>query len=348
MTQATTTDRAEHDDLIPLAVIGLALARSTGDDRWRDLTANLLTGGKSNLTFELSSAAGQLILRRPPTGPLLPRAHDMAREARVQRALWPTGVPVAEIVLEDSGDLLGVPTYVMRKVPGHVIRGELPDGYATDSQPRRAMAFAYVDTLAELHSVDPAGVGLGDYGRLDGYAERQVRRWTGQWRASQTTEVPEVDELSRRLTRSLPPTSSLSLVHGDYRLDNCVLDVDDPGQVNAVLDWELSTLGDPLSDLGSMLLFWREPGERHTSVTPGVSHEPGFPSRNELITRYAAVTQRDLDGLVFYEALAHFKFAVIVQGIAARADSGAMAGQHFGDLDEEVRGLAEQGLAVLA
>jgi aminoglycoside phosphotransferase (APT) family kinase protein len=345
MTQ--TTAPVDVRALVRPDLLGPALVQATGDRRWREVDARLITGGKSNLTFLLSSPAGQLILRRPPTGTLLPRAHDMAREARIQQALQGTGVPVAVVVLEDAGDLLGVPFYVMERVEGHVIRGELPPAYAATTAERHALAYSLVDVLAGLHRIDPVETGLSDFGRHSGYVERQLATWNRQWQASRTRAVPDIETLAARLGETMPATSRLGIVHGDYRLDNCVVDLTEPGQVRAVLDWELSTLGDPLGDLGSLMLFWREPGEAHTSLTPGVSDQAGFPSRTDLAARYTVLTGFDLTDLAFYEALAHFRFAIIVQGVAARAEAGAMGGQRFGDLHAEVADLAANGLRLL-
>lgn len=335
-------------ELVPTDRLGPALVRATGDERWRDVCAELISGGKSNLTFMLSSDAGELVLRRPPTGELLPSAHDMLREARVQAALADTPVPTAGIVLADAGDLIGIQCYVMEKVPGHIIRDEPPAGYATTPQERHRLGMGFIDTLAKIHAVDPEAVGLGDYGRPSGFMERQVRRWTGQWEKSRTHDVPEVDELARLLAQQIPAQQRSTIAHGDYRIDNCVFDEADPGIINAVLDWELSTLGDPLADLGMLLLFWRQPGEPDvSSLTPGVTHLPGFPTRDELVERYAAETGADLDSLNVYTAFAHFKFAVIAQGVSVRARTGAMGGQDFGNLDHEVKAVATAGLALL-
>jgi aminoglycoside phosphotransferase (APT) family kinase protein len=339
---------AGHTDLARPDVVGPAIAAATGDPRWEACEATLIAGGKSNLTFLLRSAAGELVLRRPPSGQLLPSAHDMGREARVQRALVGSAVPVPAILLHDDGDLLGVPCYVMTKVPGHVVRDELPPGYADTAEQKRAIADALVDVLVELHSVDPVAVGLADYGRPAGFLERQLRRWTAQWESTATGPVAVVDELAARLARRLPATApGPAIVHGDYRLDNCLLDVHDPSRVAAVLDWELSTLGDPLTDVGMLLFYWVEPGEPRPVLTPAGTQAAGFPGRAHLAERYAARAGVDLGDLVFYEAFAHFKFAAIAQGIAARVAAGAMAGQHFGDLDGEVRRIAESGLARL-
>ncbi|WP_240938027.1 phosphotransferase family protein [Nocardioides sp. JQ2195] len=332
------------DDLVRLDRLGPALAHATGDDAWLQATAELISGGKSNLTFTLTSAAGEFILRRPPTGDLLPSAHDMGREARVQSALAGTDVPVARIVLHDEGELIGIGCYVMEKVPGHVIRGVLPAGFAATHPEREQMAFAFVDTLAALHAVDHEAVGLGDYGRPAGFMERQVRRWAGQWEATRTHDVPEIDELGRRLAKQVPDQLRSTIVHGDFRLDNVVHDAADPSRINAVLDWELSTLGDPLTDLGLLMLFWRSSTEPELSLIPGITHLPGFPDRDALLERYAASSGADLSDMGYYQAFAHFKFAVIAQGVAARSAAGDMGGQDFGNLDDQILGLAQAGL----
>lgn len=331
--------------MVRLDRLGPALVEATGDRRWGSLDATLITGGKSNLTFEVTSEAGAVILRRPPTGELLPSAHDMGREARIQQALAGTTVPVPKVVFhEPSGDLLGVPFYVMEKVPGHVIRAETPNGYAETPEEKLALANALVDVLADLHAVDPQEIGLGNYGRPYGYLDRQIRRWNSQWEKTKTHEVKAVDRLGGRLARRLPESQRESIVHGDYRLDNCLMALADPSRVAAVLDWELSTLGDPLTDLGLLLFYWREPGEDERMLIPAVTRSPGFPRRAHLAERYSLRTGAQLNDIAFYEAFAHFKFSIIAQGIASRVAVGAMAGQDFGNLDEEVLKIAEEGL----
>jgi aminoglycoside phosphotransferase (APT) family kinase protein len=334
-------------DLLPMSSLAQALVAATGDPRWAVIGAELISGGKSNLTFSLTSSAGELILRRPPTGKLLPSAHDMAREARVQRALADSPVPTAAIVLVDQGSLLGFPFYVMERVPGHVVRSQLPEGYAAALHERRMIGEAFVDTLAALHSVDYRTAGLADYGRPEGFTTRQIRRWTDQWEASRFGEVSEVEELSARLAAAVPRQQRSTIVHGDYRLDNVVLEPGKPGRIAAVLDWELSTLGDPLTDLALLLLFWRADDEPELSLIPGVSHLPGFPTRAQMLSRYAKIAGADLSDMDWYLAFAHFKLAVIVQGVSARSRAGAMGGQDFGDLDEQVIGLGQRGLALL-
>ena len=336
-----------YENLTRLDLVGPALARALGDPGWERLEASLVSGGKSNLTFELTSDAGEAVLRRPPDGPLLPRAHDMGREARVQRALAATAVPVPPILLEDAGELIGVPFYVMEKVDGYVIRDTLPAGYAESAQDRQAIADTLVDTLADLHAVDPDAVGLSGFGRPSGLGERQVRRWSEQWERSKNRDVPAVDELGRLLRTDPPKGPGGAIVHGDFRIDNCLLASQMPPAVNAVLDWELATLGEPLADLGLFLFYWREPGETKPVLTPAPSMLPGFPPRSYLAERYAKRTGADLSGLSAWVALAHFKSAVIAQGIAARVQAGSMAGQEFGDIEGEVDRIAGEGLALL-
>ncbi|MEI2778815.1 MAG: phosphotransferase family protein [Tetrasphaera sp.] len=338
----------DHDDLVRPSALGPALVNATGDPRWADLSAALIAGGKSNLTYRLSSPAGTVIMRRPPSGTLLPKAHDMGREARIQQALRGTPVPVPDVVLYDAGgEVIGVPCYVMTDVPGHVIRDELPPGFATTDSERRRLAEALVDTLAAIHSVDYAATGLADFGVPEGFTARQVSRWQRQWERSKDGDVPAVEELSARLERQVPATQRHTIVHGDYRLDNVVVDRLDPGVLRAVLDWEMATLGDPLTDIGLLLLYWTEPTDTPPLLTPHIMATAGFPGRTFVTDRYAAATGLDLTDLGFYEAFARFKLAVIGQGIARRVASGAMAGQDFGDLGAETERLAAEGLAIL-
>lgn len=336
-------------DLVRPEAVGRSLAAALADDRWLRPTAALLAGGKSNLTFELTSAAGSAILRRPPTGPLLRGAHDMAREARVQRALADTDVPVAQILLEESEpSLLDTPFYVMNKVDGHVLGDRLPDGYATTAASRTALADALVDTLVTLHAVDPGSVGLEDFGRPDGFMARQLRTWTRQWDSSKTHDVPAMKQLGDALaSHTFTEPAQARIVHGDYRFDNCIFDREDPSRLTAVLDWELATLGDPLADLGMLLYYWVEPGEPRPVLTPALTAEQGFPDRAYLVRRYGEASGQDMSDLPWYMAFSHFKFAAIAQGVSARAAGGQMAGQQFGDLDAEVDRIARAGLAIL-
>jgi aminoglycoside phosphotransferase (APT) family kinase protein len=326
------------------ARLGPALAAALHDDAWRDVEAELIVGGKSNLTYRLRSAAGEVILRRPPDGEVRESAHDMGREVRVQKALTGSPVPVPRVLLDDAGgELLGVPSYVMSAVPGVVVRDVLPPGFPADL---RELSRGLVDTLAAIHAVDVAAAGLTDFGRPEGYLDRQIRRWSRQWEAVGQDGVLAVNELAAALADAAPEKAATSLVHGDFRLDNCVLDPA-TGGVNAVLDWEMSTLGDPLADLGLLLFYWREPGELPWRLAPAITRTLGFPRRAEIAARYAAATGADLSHLPVYLAFAHLKFAVITEDVNTRVRSGAMAGQDFGDLTGESARIAEAGLDVL-
>ena len=335
------------------AVVSALLAAALHDPRWDPATVTLVSGGKSNLTYLVRSAAGEAVLRRPPLGHVLPTAHDMVREHRVLTALAPTPVPVPRTLhLGTAEDGLGTPFYVMERVVGHVARDGLPVGYAATPADRRRIADRLVDVLAELHTVDPAAVGLADFGRPEGFMARQLRRWAQQWEASKTAELPLLDRLHDELAASLPEPVAAVIVHGDYRLDNTVLHPARPGEVSAVLDWEMSTLGDPLADLGTTLMYWAQaddPAElRSIQLVSPVTALEGFPTRSDVVARYAERTGFPVEGVPWYLAFAFYKFAVVVQGIVARVAAGAMLGPGFDGLEGRVAPLAELGLATLA
>jgi aminoglycoside phosphotransferase (APT) family kinase protein len=333
------------------AVVGPYLVGALGDQRWRRVDVDLIAAGMSNLTYvvtpEGGSADDAVILRRPPTGAVLATAHDMEREHRVISALGGTAVPVPRTLhLCTDTAVLGAPFYVMEKVTGvHVVEA-LPPGYADEPAQRRAIGDGLVDVLADLHAVDPAAVGLADFGRPEGFTARQVRRWTKQWDATRDRDRPNMDALAARLAETVPTSQRSGIVHGDYRLDNCLLDPDTPGGIRAVLDWEMSTLGDPLTDIGMLFLYWPEAGEDRP-VLSTVTTLPGFPTRRELAERYAQRSGLDLSDLSWYAAFAFFKFAAIVAGIVARSAAGAMAGKDTSGYAERIDPCVELGRAAL-
>jgi aminoglycoside phosphotransferase (APT) family kinase protein len=333
-------------------VVGPLLADALHDPRWNGCDVALIAGGKSNLTYRIACDAGEVVLRRPPLGHILPTAHDMVREHRVLSALDATTVPVPRVLhLGGADSPLGAPFYVMERVVGHVCRNALPAGYADRPERRAAIGEALVDVLADLHTVDSAEVGLGDFGRPAGFMERQLRRWSKQWEASKVHELPALEALRDELVRTLPHQRAEAIVHGDYRLDNTVLHPTAPGRIVAVLDWEMSTLGDPFTDLGALLVFWSEEADdavlAAARIVAPVTAAEGFPTRSEVIERYAARTGFDVTDADWYQAFAFFKLAVICQGIAARAAGGAMLGSGFDDAQRLVAPLVEAGRHVL-
>jgi aminoglycoside phosphotransferase (APT) family kinase protein len=331
------------------AVVGPYLARALDDPGWAHSAVEVVAGGRSNLTYVVTSPSGEVVLRRPPLRAVRPTAHDMGREHRVLTALHGTAVPVPRTLhLCTDPTVLGAPFYVMQRVHGVIARGTLPAGYADSPAERVAMTYGLVDVLAELHAVDPAAVGLTDFGRPDGYLARQARRWSGEWQALRDAERPAVDSLAAELSRSVPSAPSGPVVHGDYRLDNVVLDPADPTRVVAVLDWEMSTLGDPLADLGLLLVYWRQGRSDGPGLTPSVTGLPGFPTRAQVVRRYAERTGRDVSTLPWYVAFGFFKLAVVVAGIAARQRAGAMADNSDAGLGDAIEPLADAGRAALA
>ena len=334
-------------------LVGPLLAEALHDPRWLACDVALISGGKSNLTYRVACDAGEVVLRRPPLGHVLPTAHDMRREHRVLQALEGTAVPVPRVLhLGGADGPLGVDFYVMERVLGHVCRNALPPGYADGPAHRAAIGEALLDVLAGLHAVDPAAVGLADFGRPAGFVERQLRRWSKQWEASKSSELPALDGLRDELARTLPPQRAAAIVHGDYRLDNTVLHPTTPGRIVAVLDWEMSTLGDPLTDLGTLLAYWSEATDDDViaaaRIMAPVTAADGFPTRSELIDRYAARTGLDVSDVGWYQAFAFFKLAVVCQGIAARAAGGAMLGSGFDDAQRLVAPLVAAGRRRLA
>jgi aminoglycoside phosphotransferase (APT) family kinase protein len=277
----------------------------------------------------VSDAAGhRWALRRPPLGKRLASAHDMAREHRIIAALQDTDVPVPPVVgLCEDDSVNGAPFYVMEFVEGPVLRSRNEAEANFDDAERRAIGERVVDTLVGIHAIDPDQVGLGELGRKQDYVARQLRRWHEQWEKSKTSELPVVDDVHRRLSERIPDQGPATIVHGDYRLDNMILSP--AGQVAAVVDWELCTLGDPLADVGLLLVYWSEADDEFTPLFEAPTTAAGFPMREDVRERYASATGRDLSGIDFYVALAFWKLAIVLQGVYARYAAG-----QYGEADE--------------
>ncbi|MGW3509645.1 phosphotransferase family protein [Streptomyces sp. NPDC000994] len=308
------------------------------------LTGRLIEGGRSNLTYAVSDGASQWVVRRPPLGHVLATAHDMGREHRVISALHPTEVPVPRTVLlcEDE-DVLGAPFYVMEFVEGTPYRTADQLAPLGEERTRNAL-LSLVDTLVELHAVDPAEVGLEGFGRPEGFLDRQLRRWGKQLAASRNRELAGVDELHAALGRALPVSPAPAVVHGDYRLDNVLLGPDD--RITAVLDWEMSTLGDPLTDLGLLVMYSTPLGMPDSPVST-TAEAPGHPSAAELVERYAERSRRDVSAVSWYTAFAWFKLAVILEGIHYRYTLGQTVGRGFDRIGDLVPVFIDHGLTTL-
>jgi len=299
------------------------------------LSFRRISGGHSNLTYDVRDAVGgRWALRRPPLGKRLGSAHDMGREHRVVSALRPTAVPVAPVVgLCQDESVNGAPFYVMEFVDGPILRGLAEAEAFPDEADRRAIGEQALDTLVAIHAVDPDAAGLGDLGRKQDYVARQLRRWHGQWEKSKTRELAAIDAVHERLSARIPEQGPATIVHGDYRLDNMILTP--AGEVAAVVDWELCTLGDPLADVGLLMVYWPEPGDELIALGQPATLAPGFPGREELKARYAERSGRDLSQLDFFVALGYWKLAIILEGVYARYAAG-----QYGEVDEGIRQFA--------
>ena len=313
----------------------------------------LVAGGRSNLSYRVTGADGSAYaLRRPPVSHVLPTAHDMVREHTIISALGAAGVPVpAALGLCTDEQVNERPFYVMEFVEGHILRNQESVEAGFPVEARRAVGPNLATTLAELHDVDVDEVGLGNLAKKEAYIERQVKRWRGQYEQMALPDDPSaplVRTVGERLARSIPIQQTATIVHGDYRLDNTILD--DEGQVRAILDWELCTLGDPLADLGLLLVYWAEPGDVTTAlVGQAPTLAPGFSTRAEVLEAYAAKTELDLSELDYFVAFGFWRLACILQGVYRRYQEGASAGDttSVDPLPEHIKLLAETASAAL-
>ena len=313
-------------------------------------TWTLLAGGHSNLTYRVTDADGvDVVLRRPPLGHVLATAHDMAREHRAIAALGPVGIPVpTAYALCTDVTVNGAPFYVMDCVEGVVLHTLDLALELLPYERRRTTAESLFDTLADLHAVDVDAVGLGEHGRRGGFAERTLKRWYNQYTASATEEVRNVDLAYARLSTSIPEQRETTVAHGDYRLGNCITGAD--GRIAAILDWEISTLGDPLADLGYLVTTWvtraGQPGNGDVSSSPSMA--PGFPDADELVARYAARSGRDITHLPWFVAFNSWKGACIVQGVVSRYRGGALGDTSNVDLEAFDRGVRDRSAYAMA
>ena len=295
--------------------------RDIGVPRSGPLRAELISGGRSNLTFHVRDDASQWVLRRPPLHGLTPSAHDMGREFRVVAALAHTAVPVAQAVtLCEDESVLGAPFAMVGYVPGRVVRSVDDLEAIGDLAAVQRCVDGLIRVLADLHAVDALSVGLGDFGRPDGYLERQIRRWAGQWqyvRLDDDERDGDVQRLHSALAQAIPPQSGASIVHGDFRIDNTILDVHDAGIIRAVVDWELSTLGDPISD-AALMCAYRDPAMDLILNMRSAWTSPMIPAADQLAHRYSTMSGRPLAHWPFHMSLAYFKIAIIAAGIDFR------------------------------
>jgi aminoglycoside phosphotransferase (APT) family kinase protein len=292
------------------------------------LSFERISGGRSNLTFDVKDSAGaRWALRRPPLGKRLGSAHDMGREHQVIAALEDTPVPVPRVIgLCEDEAVNGAPFFVMDWVEGPILR-QASDAERFGEEDRNSIGERVVDTLVAIHAVDPDAVGLGELGRKENYVERQLKRWGGQWEKSKTRELSVVTDVHDRLSDRIPEQGRATIVHGDYRLDNMILSP--AGEVAAVVDWELCTLGDPLADVGMLLVYWSEAGDDFMPLFAPATIAPGFIGRDQVRDRYVERSGRDLSEIDFYMALGYWKLAIILEGVYARYAEG-----QYGKTDE--------------
>lgn len=336
------------DRLIDHAALAEYLGRNLEVDG--ELVVERHQAGHSNETFFLTYGAGDFVLRRPPLGAFLPSAHDVAREYKVLSALAGTSVRVPKTFLlcEDTS-VIGAPFYLMERKKGVVLRDSVPDAFGEVERAR--IGDELIDALVELHSVSASDCGLEDFGRPTGYLERQLKRWTGQMELTLpfTRPLPALEEVGSWLRANLPSSGSTTLVHGDYKLDNVMFAPGAPARLIAILDWEMSTLGDPLADLGWMLSFWREPEDPSDELfaeSTGVMTQPGFKRRADLIERYSSSARRAVDNLDWYQVLAIWKLAILLEGSYARHLAGMTDDPFFAKMKDGVPALAQRALEV--
>jgi aminoglycoside phosphotransferase (APT) family kinase protein len=309
-----------------------------------DITASPIGEGHSNVTFMLSTG---VVVRRPPRGPLPPSAHDVLREARLLQALEHTPVRVPSVLAVcDDTEVIGAPFYVMEEVAGAVITDSIPAPLDNLEQHAR-IADQLIDALVELHSVDWTAVGLEGFGKPSGYLERQLRRFTGLWEHNRTRELPEVEQLREWLAANMPESPPATIVHGDYRLGNAMFATEAPARLVAIFDWEMATIGDPLADLGYLVMHWTQPDDPDSKFNlHTVTRLPGFPTREELICRYEERSGRSMGALNWYVTLALWKAVVFMEGNYKRALAGSTDDPYLKSFGDGVIEIAQRAVQV--
>ena len=311
------------------------------------VTLEILSGGRSNLTYLARSGSSEYVLRRRPLGPVAPGTHDMAREYRVQVALQGSGIPLADVYgYSDDESIMGAPFYVMSRVHGHVFHRRA-DVASLSPEQARQISEAAVGVLQQIHQVDASAVGLGDLGRPEGFVARRISRWLEQWRRSDHRDHALVEPIGDRLAAQVPEQSDCTLVHGDYRLGNMIVNPVAVTPIAAVLDWEMSTRGDPMTDLAHLLVYWDRTKGRLTHESQTISEHPGFLGSNTLADRYAELSGRDIGPLPFYLAFEHWRAAIIKEGIYTRTRMHATDDADADDIGDSVSQHLEEAAEIL-
>ena len=311
------------------------------------LTIEQFPGGHSNLTYMLRTPGREYVLRRGPLGPVAPKAHDMAREYKVLKAVHPFFPPAPEVFLVcQDPSILGAVFFIMERRHGIVVRDCVPPELAAFPDYPQRVSRGFIDCLVELHAIDIERHGLIPLGKPDGFLERQVRGWFERWLRAKTEEIALMDRIIQWLTDRMPASPAPTLVHNDFKLDNVMLNLEDPGRIEAVLDWEMATVGDPLVDLGLILCYWAQPSDPG-GTKASITAQPGWYTRDELIGRYAQKTGRDMSLINYYEVFALFKLAVVLQQIYVRFHRGQTQDERFRHFDKRVHNLIQQAAALI-
>ena len=343
MTDTTDVAPVRPDERLDATVVASYL-RGRLPEGDRPLEILQFPGGHANLTYLLRYGDREYVLRRPPLGPVAPRSHDMVREYRALAALGPYYPPAPRVfALCEDPSVIGAPFFVMERRHGIVVRRTMPEEIRDDPAVRRRVGDAAIDALADLHAVPVEGTPVAALGKPDGFVARQIQGWAERWQRAKTEDLPTMEALAAWLAARIPLPLAPTVVHNDFKLDNMMLDRADPGRVVAVLDWDMTTLGDPRIDVGTLLGYWPEatdPPER-LAIAMQPTYLEGFPTRAEIVARYAARSGRDLGAIRFFETFALFKLAVVLQQIYVRFVRGQTKDERFAAMGESVRRLAE-------